>query len=114
VNAARACDALGQNPAPGEMRISIVHIPDCPSAGRMRAEVEAALERTGATAVIEEIEGAYPSPTLLVDGVMVDGFPLGAGPACRIDVPAREQIASAILAAGVSGHPPARTAEGPE
>ncbi|HTW06399.1 MAG TPA: MerR family DNA-binding protein [Acidimicrobiales bacterium] len=57
------------------------------------------LERVGATAVVEEAEGPYPSPTVLIEGVEIAGYPLGPGPACRIDLPTRDEIAAAILAA---------------
>jgi hypothetical protein len=68
--------------------------------------VEIALASIGATAVIEEVEGPYPSPTVLIEGVDVTGRSLGAGPACRLDLPTREQIVSAVLAAqaGGAGH----------
>ncbi len=92
-----------------EVRISILHVPDCPSVGRLRAEVERALERTGISAVIEEIEATLLSPTLLINGAEVDGYPVGSDPACRIDVPTHEQIADAILADCVGSHPARRS-----
>lgn len=88
-----------------ELRVFILHVPDCPSAGRVRDEVDAALERVGATAVVEEIEGPYRSPTVLIAGVEVEGYPLGSDPACRIDVPTSVEITAAILAARRRGHP---------
>ena len=81
---------------PGELRISILHVPDCPLIGPVRETLEAALESVGATAVIEEIEGEYPSPTLLIDGVEVAGYPLGSDPACRIHLPTMQEIATAV------------------
>jgi hypothetical protein len=89
-----------QGEPPGELRVSILHVPDCPSVSRVRAALEVALECVGAAAVIEEIEGAYPSPTVLIDGVEIDGYPLAPDPACRIDLPAAEEIAAAILSTG--------------
>ena len=82
-----------------ELRISILHVRDCPSVPRLRTEVHTALEANGSTAVIEEVEGKHPSPTLLINGAPIDGFPLGDETACRIDVPTQEQIRSAIEAA---------------
>jgi hypothetical protein len=81
------------------LQISILHVPDCPSIGRVRDAVEVALARVGATAVVEEIEGDYPSPTLLIDGVEIDGYPLRSDPACRIELPTHEEITAAVLAA---------------
>jgi hypothetical protein len=95
VNASRAPLAAPS----AQLPISIFHVPVCPLIGHVREAVEAALERVGATAIIEEIEGEYPSPTLLIDGVELDGHPLGSDPACRIDLPKREVITAAILVA---------------
>ena len=78
------------------LRISILHVPDCPLIGPVRETLEVALESVGATAVIEEIEGEYPSPTLLIDGVEVAGYPLGSDPACRIHLPTMQEIATAV------------------
>jgi hypothetical protein len=86
-------------PSSAELQISILHVPDCPSIGRVRETVQMALRSVGATAVVEEVEGEYPSPTLLIDGVTVDGYPLGSDPACRINLPTHEEIATAIRAA---------------
>jgi predicted RNase H-like HicB family nuclease len=84
---------------PGELRISIFHVPDCPSVSRVRQTLEEALDSVGATAVIEEIEGAYPSPTVLIDGAEIDGYRLASGPACRIGLPEAGELAAAIVAA---------------
>lgn len=84
---------------PAELWISILHVSDCPWLGRLRAEVEAALEETGTTALVEEIGGPFLSPTLLINGVAIDGYPLTAQAACRIGLPSREEITSAIVAA---------------
>lgn len=84
------------------LRICILHVPDCPLVGRVRADVESALAGVGATAVIEDLEGPYPSPTLLIDGVDATGQSFAAEPTCRLDLPTKEQIAGAILAARVA------------
>ena len=84
---------------PGELRISILHVPDCPLISRVRETVEVALKNLGAAAAIEEIEGEYPSPTLLIEGVEIAGYPLGSDPACRINLPTIEEIATAVSAA---------------
>jgi hypothetical protein len=84
---------------PAEIRISILHVADCPLVSRVQAILEVALQRVGATAAIEQIEGAHPSPTLLIDGFDVAGHPSGSDPACRIALPTIEEIATAIRAA---------------
>ena len=83
-------------------RICILHVPGCPLVSQLRAELEIALANAGVGAVIEEIEGSYPSPTLLIDGIDVTGRPLSSVPGCRLDLPAREQIVVAIRAAGTA------------
>ena len=99
---------------PAGLRISILQVPDCLSVGRVRAEVDAALDHLGATAVVEEIEGAFPSPTVLIDGAEIDGYPLGSDLACRIDLPASQQIEGAILAARARREHSARPGEVPK
>ena len=88
-------------PPSAALQISILHVPDCPSIGRVRDTLQVALRRVGATAVVEEVEGEYPSPTLLIDGDTVDGYPLGSDPACRINLPTDEEITTVIRAAVV-------------
>jgi hypothetical protein len=95
--------AMGQGPSVAELRVSILHLPDCPLVGKVRARVEAALEDANSPAFIVEVEGLYSSPTLLIDGVALPGFPLDVYAACRIDFPTQQQIASAILAASTEG-----------
>ena len=90
---------ISRDASNGELRISILHVPDCPQVPRLAAEVQAALRHLGTTAVVEEIEGPYRSPTLLVNGVEIDGYPAGSDPACRIDIPTRKEITAAIVAA---------------
>jgi hypothetical protein len=87
-----------QKSSNGEVRISILHVPQCVWVPRLRGEVEAALSCLHATAVVEEIEGSYLSPTLLVDGIEIPGYTAGSEPACRIDIPSRKEIAAALLA----------------
>ena len=89
---------ISQDPSNGALRISILHVPDCPQVPRLAAEVQAALRHLGTTAVVEEIEGPYRSPTLLVNGIEIDGYPAGSDPACRIDIPTRKEIAAAMVA----------------
>lgn len=103
-----------QAAAPAGLRISIFRVPDCLSAGRLRAEVEAALDHLGVTAVIEEIEGAFCSPTVLIDGAEIASYPLASDAACRIDLPAAAEIESAIRAAGARREHSARLGEVPK
>lgn len=92
----RADRAAGAGRPP---RIQILHVAGCPLVDGLRRTVHAALERSGFWTQIEELEGPYPSPTLLIDGLDVTGRPLATGPACRMDLPTEEQIVEALAAA---------------
>jgi hypothetical protein len=54
---------------------------------------------------VEDLEGPYPSPTLLIDGTDVTGKSSRDGPACRLDLPTEEQILAAL-----APRPPSSTA----
>jgi hypothetical protein len=76
----------------GTARIRLLSVPDCPLVGRVR-EMLAAM---GVAAEVEELVGAYPSPTLLVDGRDVTGREVGGGACCRLDLPTEAQIREAL------------------
>lgn len=92
--------------------VCILHLPDCPLLGRVRADVERALQIVGAGVVVQEIAGPYPSPTVLVEGVEVTGRPLSGGPSCRLDLPTTDEIVAAIRAATAEGASPENAPEG--
>jgi len=48
---------------------------------------------------VEEVEGSYSSPTLLINGADVTGHPAVVGPSCRLDVPTEEEILIALTRA---------------
>jgi hypothetical protein len=80
------------------VRVQLLQVPDCPLALRVGAMLRECLRESRTPAQIEELEGPYPSPTVLVDGVdVVTG---AAGPAgevcCRLDLPTRTQILNAL------------------
>jgi hypothetical protein len=86
-------------PPPPKIRIQILRGADCPLVAGVRQDVRECLDRCGVDALIEEVEGPYPSPTLLVGGRDVTEHLPGVGPACRLDLPSRDQISRAIEAA---------------
>jgi len=88
------------------LSIQVLHVRGCPNLDEIRRRVDHSIDKLGVTAVINELEGSYPSPTLVVGGVDVTGRLLGSDPSCRLDLPTEEQILTAIgRAAGVSiGH----------
>jgi hypothetical protein len=78
------------------LQVQILRVPDCPLVGALRDLVDRCLSRSGLSATIEEIEGPYPSPTLLINGTDVTGRPLTAGPSCRLDSPSEKEILAAL------------------
>lgn len=89
-------------------RIQILHVAGCPLLDGVREIARRGLARVRCSARIEEIEGNYPSPTLLVNGIdVVSGRPVSSHAACRLDVPTEDQVVAALRAAHL-GHGPAR------
>lgn len=82
-----------------DIRVQLLHVADCPLVGEVRTLLHHSLARSGLRAQIEELEGPYPSPTLLVDGVDVTGRATGTEPSCRLDFPSEEQILAALIRA---------------
>ena len=72
---------------------------DCPLVGGVRQDLRECLDQYGVDTLIEEVEGPYPSPTLLVGGRDVTERLPGVGPACRLDLPSRDATSRAIEAA---------------
>lgn len=86
---------------PGAARVVILHVPDCPLLERLLVQTHECLTEIGVDARVELLEGEYPSPTLLVDGIDVaTGKPPSGEPCCRLDLPTREKIRAAIAALG--------------
>ena len=96
--------ATAKEPSKKALGVSIFHVPVCPHVDILRSYVEVALEQAGAPAVIELVEGPYASPTVLIDGLAIDGYPLTTTPACRIVLPSQDEVLAAICAAA-SGNP---------
>lgn len=75
----------------------MLRVPDCPLAARVRATLQECLQETPTPVLVEELEGAYPSPTLLVDGVdVVTGQTPSGEVCCRLDLPSQTQILGAL------------------
>ena len=87
-----------------EVRVQVLQVADCPLVGRVRRDVQECLSRYEVNALIEEVEGPYPSPTLLVGGRAVTEHLPGVGPACPLDLPSRDQISRAIEPALAPAH----------
>ncbi len=88
------------------MKVELVYVPGFPNVNNARLLLQAWLHEMGLEVPIEEREGDYPSPTILLDGQDVMGSPASAAAACRLDVPTRERVLAALL--GSSGLPQAK------
>ncbi len=82
-----------------DIRVQLLHVAACPLVGKLRTVLQDSLARSGLPAVIEELEGPCPSPTLFVNGVDVTGRATSSEPSCRLDLPSEEQILAALIRA---------------
>lgn len=79
------------------MRVQLLHVPECPLTDQLRTRVHECLQQVGVLVVVEEQEGPYPSPTLLINGVdVVTGHSLTGHVSCRLDMPTHDQIITAL------------------
>jgi hypothetical protein len=88
------------------MRVELLHHPGCRSAPAVHRLVQDCLTVLAIPATVRVRVGAYPSPTVLVDGTDVMNPSRGApiGHACRLDLPTRDRLL-AVLAARLAGLP---------
>jgi hypothetical protein len=86
--------------APGDAlrgaRIRLLSVPGCPLVDSVRGILERSLAERQLHLVVEEVEGPYPSPTLLIDGLDVTGRTPDTAPSCRLDLPTEEQVLVAL------------------
>jgi hypothetical protein len=93
-------------PAVRRVDVRLLQAPGCPLAGRMRVIVGECLGDGAVPVQFEVVEGDFPSPTLLVDGVdVVTGAAPATEPCCRLDLPSRDQVLAAIQRAAVTAWP---------
>ncbi len=78
------------------MKVELLHVAECPNVDEARALLRECLIELQLDVAVEEREGAYPSPTILVNGVDVMGAPASQAAACRLDVPTRQRILAAL------------------
>jgi hypothetical protein len=97
------------------VRIQILHVPDCPLVDGVRRTLERCLSTTDLDVHVEELEGHYPSPTVIINGVDPTGRPAPSGASCRLDVPIEEQIIAALnsIARKLTGQDGAEQADSP-
>lgn len=83
------------------VEVRLLHLPECPLTDRVRSRLRECLADAGVPVRVQEIEGSFPSPTLLVGGMdVMTGAAPAAEPCCRLDLPTRAQILDAIRRCG--------------
>ena len=80
------------------MLVELLSAPGCPHAGAAKTALSDCLTALGIDVPIIERVGAYPSPTVLIDGidVMRPGDGAQEGDACRLDLPTAQRILAAL------------------
>jgi hypothetical protein len=82
--------------APNKMTIELLHTPGCAHIDDARSMLNGCLAEIGLVVNVVEREGAYPSPTILINGRDVMGRELIAGAMCRLDLPTRDNVLKAL------------------
>lgn len=80
------------------MKIELLSVPDCPHVNAARDLLRACMKDLGLFLEVGEIQAEYPSPSILIDGADVMGDPGYRAASCRLDVPTRAAILSALQA----------------
>jgi hypothetical protein len=86
----------------GVVIVELRAVPDCPNLDATRDVLYACLAEvglTGGAAAVTERIGAYPSPSVLVDGRDVTGGDPDGPAACVLRPPTADQILTALRAA---------------
>ena len=78
------------------VEVELLSVAGCPHVDAARQLLNACVEELQITAHVEEKVGAYPSPTIRVDGQDVMGSPRVFEAACRLDTPTRERVLAAL------------------
>src|SRR3954447_12348035 len=86
------------------MRVELLHFEGCPLAPAAHRLVRHCLIALGIPDPVLVRVGDGPSPTVLVNGtdVMRPAAELSTGTVCRIDVPSRERVLTALRAASMA------------
>jgi hypothetical protein len=79
------------------VKIELLHLPDCPHVEQARQLLQACLTELDLTSVeVADREGNFPSPSILVNGIDVMGAPASENASCRLDLPTRPRVLSAL------------------
>ena len=79
-----------------DTRVEMLRTSDCPHVDEARSLLSSRLAELRLGLSIQEREGDYPSPTILVNGVDVIGRTNLQGAMCRLDLPTRDRIVAAL------------------
>lgn len=95
--AGRFIEALVGSALHGQVDVELRSVPACPNLAPARQTLHAALADLGLPpAVVTEVVGDYPSPSILINGVDVMGGSGAGAAACRLDLPTGEHIRAAL------------------
>ena len=78
------------------IQVELQSVAGCPHVNAARALLRECLLELQLDAAVSEKVGAYPSPTILVNGADVMGAPASQAAACRLDVPTRQRLLAAL------------------
>ena len=78
------------------MKVEFLFFSDCPHADAARSLLHGCISALGVAAIIEEHEGDYASPTILIEGTDVMDTSATTGRCCRLDLPTEERILTAL------------------
>ncbi|MFI7679034.1 alkylmercury lyase [Actinophytocola sp. NPDC049390] len=79
------------------LTIELWHVPGCPLVDQVRATLQECLRTADIHVPVHERQGAYPSPTLVINGIdVVTGTTPSDSVCCRLDLPTRAQIHTAL------------------
>jgi len=79
------------------MQIEFLHFNGCPHVVETKQLLVDCLDEIGRVDVqIDDREGDFPSPSIIIDGRDVMGAPTIFAPCCRLDPPTRERVLAAL------------------
>jgi hypothetical protein len=81
------------------LRIELLYVRGCPHVDHARQMLRECLDELGLDVAVQEREGDFPSPTITVNGADVMGKLGPAGAMCRLDLPVRGRVLTALRGA---------------
>mgnify|MGYP001794696806 CR=1 FL=1 len=78
------------------IEVEFRHVRGCPHTDAARALLRECLTELKLDVAVEDKEGEYPSPSILVNGEDVMGAPPSQAASCRLDAPTRPRLLAAL------------------